>query len=146
MLQQKRDLGMAQHQKQKDNNFVERITCTTLPFSPEPIGHTTPTYSIDTSTNQSNGNSDLERDANQTGKHNPEEEKTAADKERFCYCDDLDGDTIQDNEWIECAECYGLYYHLACTGWTLEEENDNKQILVAPFGRCLESLEMERRD
>jgi hypothetical protein len=37
-----------------------------------PIGHTTPTYPIDTITNKSNGNSNLEGGANQTGKHNPE--------------------------------------------------------------------------
>jgi hypothetical protein len=138
MLQQKRDLRMLQHQKPKDDSFVERTTHTTLPFSPEPIGHTTPLYPIDTNTtNKSNGNSDLEGGANQTGKHNPEEEKTAADEERFCYCDDLDSDTIQDNEWIECAECCYGWYHLACMAWTLEEEDDNKTE-VAPFGGHLE--------
>jgi hypothetical protein len=136
VLQQKRDLRKAQHQNPNDT-FVERITRTTLPFSPEPIGHTTPPYPIETSTNKPNGNSDLEGGVNQTGNDNPEEEKTAADEERFCYCDDIDSDTIQDNEWIGCAECDG-WYHLACTGWSLEEEDDNTQFFVSPFGGRLE--------
>jgi hypothetical protein len=55
-LQQKRDLLRKAQHRDPNDTFVERITRTTLPFSPEPIGHTTPPYPIETSTNKSNGN------------------------------------------------------------------------------------------
>ncbi len=93
-----------QVQRQEDN-FVDRLARTILPFSPV---------------------------AGAPGSTNlMEDDAVLNEAQRFCYCDDVEGDA-KDEDWIECSSCK-QWYHLLCTGWKREEDN-GCQYLVAPFG------------
>ncbi len=61
---------------------------------------------------------------------------TATEKERFCYCDTTETQARDDDEWLECGGCKG-WFHLRCTGLTIEEEEGCRSLKL-PGGGCLQ--------
>jgi hypothetical protein len=59
---------------------------------------------------------------------------TATEEERFCYCDTTEKQARDKEDWLECGGCNG-WYHLRCTGLSIEEEEAGRSLKLPGGGR-----------